>query len=228
IPLDQSNTLKILSQQFTEKFNIFIKNISLKIFDTLIDLGENIIALAVVPVLTYYFLAYSDMLCNRIAYLIPVGKRAIIRKIGKNIDKILGKYILGQLILSVIVGVMTFIAMVLLKIKFPLLVSIFNALLNIIPYFGAILGMIPAILVAIMDGSMKVVWVIIAFIIIQQIEGNIISPQITASSINMHPLAILILLLIGDKLGGLLGMILIIPIAVVIKVIYEDLDYYLF
>ncbi|MGL5244248.1 MAG: AI-2E family transporter, partial [Sarcina sp.] len=212
-----------------EKFNIFIVDTSTKIFDYLIDIGENIIALAVVPVVAYYFLAYSDMLCNRIAFLIPVGKRGVIRKIGKDIDKVLGKYILGQLILSVIVGGMTFIAMLLLKVKFPLLISLLNALLNIIPYFGAILGIIPAVLIAIISGGIiKSIWVIIAFIIIQQIEGNIIAPQITASSINMHPLTIVVLLLIGDKLGGFLGMILIIPLAVTIKVIYEDIDYYLF
>ena len=65
-------------------------------------------------------------------------------------------------------------------------------------------------------------------IVIQQIEGNILSPQITGNSINMHPFIIIILLLIGDKFGGFMGMILVVPIAVIIKVIYDDINYYLF
>ena len=78
------------------------------------------------------------------------------------------------------------------------------------------------------DGPSKILWVIITFIIIQQIEGNLVAPKITAESINMHPILIILLLLIGEQIGGLIGMIFIVPIAVIIKVLYEDLDYYLF
>lgn len=228
IKFSDSPIANTLSEQFTEKFNIFVVEFSKKVFDGIIAFSENIMALAIIPIVSYYFLSCSDGICNRILYLFPVERRNVIKKIGRDIDKVLGKYILGQILLSFIVGVMTFIGMIILQIKFPLILSMLNAILNIIPYFGAILGVIPVMLVALIDGPMKVLWVVIMFIIIQQIEGNIISPQITANSINMHPLTIIVLLLIGDKVGGFMGMILIIPIAVVFKVLYEDLDYYLF
>ena len=64
--------------------------------------------------------------------------------------------------------------------------------------------------------------------LIQQIEGNILSPKITGDSTNMHPIIIIILLLIGEKLGGFVGMIIAVPIGVIIKVIYEDINDYLF
>ena len=79
-----------------------------------------------------------------------------------------------------------------------------------------------------MDSLSKCLWSAIAIFIIQQIEGNILSPKITGDSTNIHPLVIVILLLVGEKLGGFIGMILVIPIAVVIKVIYEDVNYSLF
>lgn len=228
IKLSNSSIVTTLTIQASEKFNLLITEYSMKMFDAVIDFSENIISFAVIPVVAYYFLAYGEYISNKLLFIFPIHKRGLIKKFGHDIDKILGKYILGQLILSLIVGIMTFIAMVILKVKFPLLLSVLNALLNIVPYFGAILGALPAILVALIDGPMRVVWVVIAFIIIQQVEGNIIAPQVTASSIHMHPLTIIILLLIGDKLGGLVGMILIIPLAVVFKVLYEDIDYYLF
>ena len=79
-----------------------------------------------------------------------------------------------------------------------------------------------------MESPEKAVWTVIAMTIIQQVEGNILSPKITADSTNMHPLMIIILLLLGEKLGGFIGMIIIIPIGVIIKVIYEDINDYLF
>lgn len=79
-----------------------------------------------------------------------------------------------------------------------------------------------------MDSFSKCLWSAIAIFIIQQIEGNILSPKITGDSTNIHPLIIVILLLIGEKLGGFIGMILVIPMAVIIKVIYEDINYSLF
>lgn len=127
-----------------------------------------------------------------------------------------------------IIGVLTFFILIIFKVKFPLWISLLNAAFNIIPYFGPIFGAIPAVVVAFIDSPIKGLYIMLAMIVIQQIEGNILSPQITGNSINMHPFMIIILLLIGDKFGGFMGMILVVPIAVIIKVIYDDINYYLF
>lgn len=218
----------VIESQITEKLNIIVLALASSTINGLIGFSENILAFAVIPVLAYYFLAYGDLVSNKFLYFCPMEKRELLKKLGKDVDKVLGKYILGQLVLSLVVGIMTFIAMVILDLKFPLLLAVLNALLNIVPYFGAVLGAIPAIFVAVVEGPTKILWVILTFIIIQQIEGNLLAPKITAESINMHPILIIILLLMGEQIGGLIGMIFIVPIAVIIKVIYEDLDYYMF
>lgn len=217
-----------VESQVTEKLNIIILTFAGNTINALIGFSENILAFAVIPVLAYYFLAYGDLVTNKFLYFCPMDKRHLIKSLGTDVDKILGKYILSQLLLSLVVGIMTFVGMLLLDLRLPLLLAVLNALLNIVPYFGAVLGAVPAILVAMVDGPSKILWVIITFIIIQQIEGNLVAPKITAESINMHPILIIILLLIGEQIGGLIGMIFIVPIAVIIKVLYEDLDYYLF
>ena len=228
IKLVDIGVFQVIEGQFTERLNIFLGNFTSSLINNLVDFSENILAIAVIPVLSYYFLAYGDLLSEKFLYLFPIEKRTLLGALGKDVDRILGKYILGQLILSLVVGVMTFFAMVILKVKFPLLLALFNALLNIIPYFGAVLGGIPAIIVALASGSKKIFLVLISFFIIQQIEGNLIAPKITAESIDMHPIFVIILLLIGEKIGGLLGMIFIVPIAVIIKVLIEDFDNYMF
>ena len=218
----------VVEAQVTEKLNILLVSFATSIINNLISFSENILAFAVIPVLAYYFLAYGDLLSNKFLYCCPMEKRGLLKNLGRDVDKVLGKYILGQLLLSLVVGVMTFIGMLILGIKFPLLLAFLNALLNIIPYFGAVLGAIPAIVVALVEGPNKILWVILTFLIIQQIEGNLIAPKITAESIDMHPILIIILLLIGEQIGGLLGMVFIVPIAVVIKVLFDDWDYYMF
>jgi predicted PurR-regulated permease PerM len=130
--------------------------------------------------------------------------------------------------LCLIVGVLTFFVLIFFKVQFPVLLSIFNAVINIVPYFGPLIGAIPAIIVALLQSPTKALYTTLFLFLIQQVEGNLLSPQITASSIKMHPLLIIILLLIGEKIGGFFGMILAIPIGVIIKVIYEDIDYHMY
>ena len=93
----------IMNYQFGEKINIMINNITEKIFISLLDFSENIIALAIVPIVAYYFLADGDLIGQKILLLVSADKRILLKKISKDIDKVLGKYIMGQFILCLLV-----------------------------------------------------------------------------------------------------------------------------
>ncbi len=194
----------------------------------MILLGENIVALAVVPITIYYLLADGDLIYKKLLLIFPTDKRILIKNINNNIDKILSRYILSQLLLSLIIGALSFVLLLVLRIKFPLVLSIINAIANIIPYFGAIIGGVPIIFMALTGSVTKGILAAIGVFLIQQVEGNFLAPKITGDSTNMHPIIIIILLILGEKIGGVIGMVLIVPIAVIIKVVYDDIDYYLF
>jgi predicted PurR-regulated permease PerM len=223
-----SDIMNYIYDVIQEKGTIILEDISAKVISGLISISEKLISFAVVPVVTYYFLSDSKMVINRFYKLVPIKNRNITKKIIYDADKLLGKYILSQIILSLIIAVFTFIILTILNIKFAIWLSLLNGILNIIPYFGPIFGMIPIIFIALLDSPTTGIWAGISMIVIQQIEGNILSPKITGDSINMHPIYIIILLLIGEAIGGFVGMILAVPIGVIIKVIYEDINYYLF
>lgn len=223
-----SPIMEYLYEVIQEKGSALLEALSIKIINSLISISEKIISIAVVPVVTYYFLCDSKMVSNKFYKLVPLKNRNITKKIIYDADKLLGRYILSQIILSVIIAVLTFVILIILNIKFALWLSLLNGILNIIPYFGPIIGMIPIIFIALLDSPRTGIWVAISMIVIQQIEGNILSPKITGDSINIHPVFIIILLLIGEAMGGFVGMILAVPIGVIIKVIYEDINYYLF
>ena len=211
-----------------EKGNGLLTSVSDNLLDYILEASSKILSLAVIPIIIYYFMCDGDKLFSRMMLILPTNKREVTQNIVMDINKVLKRYISGQLYLCGIIGILTFILLLSLQIKFPLWIAIFNALFNIIPYFGPIFGMVPAVIVALMRSPAKALWVLIGMILIQQIEGNILSPKITGDSIEMHPFVIIVLLLIGDKFGGFIGMIVVVPIAVVIKVLYDDINYYLF
>lgn len=214
--------------EISEEVNIFFNNLTSNFLDNILNIFESLVSLAIIPIVTYYFLADGELIYNKLLLILPTEKRIITKKTISHIDKVLCRYIISQILLSFIIGVITFIVLIFLGIKFSLILAIFNGILNIVPYFGPIIGGIPAIFVALMQSPNKALLTLVAIFIIQQIEGNILSPKITGDSTNMHPIVIIILLLLGERLGGFIGMILAVPIGVIIKVVYDEINDYLF
>ncbi len=226
--LTSSIFISNIGTKIYEKVNASVLSYSIKFSQIIKVLSRNLIAIIIVPIIAYYFLAHGEYLTNKIMLIFPVNEREIIKNFGKDIDKVLSRYVLSQIELSLIVMVMSFLLLTIFRVKFAIVLAIINGVFNIIPYFGPILGMLPALVIALMDGPIKFILILIGLGAIQQIEGNFIAPQVTASSTDMHPLIIIVLLVLGEKLGGLIGMILIVPLFVILKVVYDDLDYYLF
>ena len=220
--------INVVYNELLEKGNTIWINFSESAVDNLIKFSDNIISFAIIPIMIYYFLCDGNKIYNKSLLLLPTEKRGITKKILKDIDRVLTRYITSQLLLSGVIGALTFVLLLILKVKFPLWISILNAILNIIPYFGPIFGAIPAVIVALLDSPIKALWVIIGMFVIQQLEGDILAPKMTGDSTDMHPFVIIILLITGDNFGGFIGMILVVPIAVIIKVLYDDINYYLF
>ena len=197
-----------------------------KIIDSIVEITSYFIELTVIPVAVYYFLSEGKKIFNRTMVLVPIRCRGFFKKIAKDIDISLTKYISSQLILSLVVVVLTFILLLCFGIKFPFLLSIINGILNIIPYFGPIIGTIPILIIALIGERGSFLYLLVGLYIIQMIESNIISPKVTGDSIDMHPLLIVVVLYIGGEIAGFMGMVLSVPIAVLIKVIYEDVNSY--
>lgn len=223
-----SSVFNLVYEEGKIKLGTIFMSLSEDVISGVIAFSENIIAYAVIPVIVYYLLSDGEKISNKAYLVVPIEKRGLIKRIFKNIDRLLSRYIVSQIFLCLLITILSFIAFLILDIKFALMLSIFNGIMNIIPYFGPIFGGVPAIIIGFLISPSKGIWVTLTIFIIQQIEGNILSPKITGKSTNIHPLVIIILLLVGEKVGGFAGMVLAIPIGVIIKVIYEDINYYIF
>lgn len=226
--LDQIPLFETAYIQIGDKINTILTKEATGLFDNIIAILENLIGLAIVPVAAYYFLADGNVLYNKALLIFSTEKRIIVRKINSHIDRVLSRYIISQIILSLIIGILTFILMISLRLKMPLVLSVVNGVVNIIPYFGPIIGGVPIVFIAMTSSITKGIIALVGVFIIQQVEGDLLAPKITGDCISMHPVTIILLLILGEKIAGVAGMILCVPIAVIIKVIYDDINYYLF
>lgn len=148
------------------------------------------------------------------------------QKMGKyfnDTNKIFYKFLSSQLLDAVIVGALTTIVMSILKVEYAVLLGFMIGLFNIIPYFGAIVGVAIAILITLITGGIsQAIWMAISVIILQQIDANIINPKIVGNSLEISPLLIIFSVTVGGAYFGVLGMFLAVPIAAVLKIAIND------
>lgn len=146
-----------------------------------------------------------------------------ISKYVHNSNQIFFKFISGQLIDAVVVGILVTIAMSIIGVKYSILLGFMIGLFNIIPYFGAIVAVGLSILITIITGGLsQAFWMALVVIILQQIDSNIINPKIIGDSLEISPLLVIIAVTIGGAYFGVLGMFLAVPIAAVFKIIIND------
>ncbi|WZL71485.1 AI-2E family transporter [Clostridiaceae bacterium 35-E11] len=192
-----------------------IKSITSGIF----SIFAQIVSLVLIPIFTFYFLKDAMYFKKKLRFIIPRNFRNELTNICKDIDTLLNRFIRGQLIVAACVATLSITALLTIKVNFAFLIGMIAGLFNVIPYFGPIIGAVPAVVFALLDDPSKAFWVIIAFTIIQQIESAIISPKIVGESVGIHPVVVILALLIGNEWLGIIGMIFAIPIAASIKII---------
>ncbi|WP_121615081.1 AI-2E family transporter [Virgibacillus halodenitrificans] len=184
---------------------------------------DTIIFLMVIPVLVFYFLKDYTKIKAYCKRLVPEKYRYQTGKMADAIDENLGNYIRGQLIVCLFVSIASFILFQLLNLKYALLLSIIMGITNLIPYFGPIIGAVPAAMVGFTLSGKLVIYVIIGVFIIQLIESNLLAPFIVGKSIQIHPVVIIFVLLLGGQLFGVVGMIVAVPTLTIIKVVVTHL-----
>ncbi|HEX7064780.1 MAG TPA: AI-2E family transporter [Bacillales bacterium] len=180
-------------------------------------------SLVVVPFILFYLLDDRAKFTQSVVRFFPRTRRDEIRHVLSDMDNALASYIQGQLIVSSCVGVLLLIGYLIIGLDYALLLALFGMVTNVIPFLGPFLAVIPAIIAAFFQDPIMVLYVIIVMIIAQQIESNLVSPQVMGRQLNVHPLTIILLILVGANLMGVVGMILIIPTYAVLKVVVQHL-----
>lgn len=196
-----------------------------KLVDGFLHIFDMIIIITVIPVLVFYYIKDYKLLKTIVKRFIPHRFHGRVQRMIHAVDEGLGGYIRGTFIVSLFVATMTFLVFKWLDVPYALLLSIIIGLTNIIPYFGPIIGAIPAVVIAYATSPTLVLFVVITIFAVQIIEGNFLSPYIIGKNINIHPIAIIFALLLGGELFGILGMIFAVPILAIVKVVALHVPY---
>jgi len=212
-------SLKKIEQSITEQIAAFISRI-----DSTINV---IFMILTVPFLAFYMLKDIQLIEKTALAIVPSSRRKHVVKLFVDIDRALGNYIRGQLLVCVIVGVLAYIGYWIIGLPYPILFASVAAVFNIIPYIGPYFGAAPAILMGATISMRMVLFVIVVNWVVQTVESNVISPQIVGKTLHIHPLMIIFALLAGGYLAGIIGLILAVPFVAVAKVILQHvLRYY--
>jgi predicted PurR-regulated permease PerM len=185
---------------------------------------NNIISLFTFMVIVYYLIIERKNLKKYLTFLFGDGDREKHAEVF--IDKLehkLGSWMRGQLALMVIVGLMSYIGLTFLGVEFAIPLAFIAGLLEIIPNVGPTISMIPAILVALGSSPILGLAVFALYLIIQQLENNLIVPKVMSKAVGLSPLVIIIALLTGFKAAGIAGAVLAIPTLLLIEIITNDL-----
>lgn len=179
-----------------------------------------VMVLVTVPFILFYMLKEGEKAPSYMLRLFPEWERQQGMKILSDMDHALSSYIKGQVIVSVSIGVLVYIGYLIIGIDYSLILALIAMLTNVIPFLGPLLGVTPALIVALISSPVMVLKVLIVAVIAQQLEGNLISPYVMGKNLKIHPLTIILLLLVAGSLGGFLGLLLAVPTYAVLKVIF--------
>ena len=190
---------------------------ALQVLQYMLWVAKILFALIVILVLTLYWALDGPRLVRSALLLVPQDKRSSMSELFTAMEARLGYYIAGQVILAFVIGLLSLVAYLLIGLPNALVLAIAAGVMEVVPLVGPFLGAIPAGLIALSISPEKLVWVIVASIIIQQLENNLLVPRIMNRTVGVNPFVTLLSLFAFSLLFGIAGALMAIPVAAIIQ-----------
>ena len=231
LPDDFRPQLEQVLAQFSTQATAWASNISSKAVNWVSALisgtSQVIVALIIMPFMLFYLLRDGKGLRDYITQFLPNKLREPVGKVLSDVNQQLANYVRGQITVAVIVAIMFIIFFKIIGLRYAVALGVTAGVLNLVPYLGSFLAMIPALVLGLIAGPVMLLKVIIVFIVEQTIEGRFVSPLILGSQLNIHPITILFVLLTSGSMFGIWGVLLGIPIYASAKVVISAIfDWY--
>lgn len=227
---EKINLLNIDPANVINKLYAWISEFDFSKFGTyaqgVINVTSGVINVFLSIVISVYMLIDKNRIKKQVKYIMnafmPVSAVENTTKNIATFNDILSKYIYCQLLDACIVAILSVIVMSIIRVRYSLILGLLIGICNLIPYFGAIIAIVVTIFVTCFTGGMvKGIWTLIALVLMQQIDANIIGPKIMSNSLEMRPLLVIFAVTLGGGLFGIPGMLLSVPVLAMIKVLTE-------
>jgi len=188
----------------------------------ILDFTANLfVTIIIIPFLVYYMLKEKGkgLIAGAVTRVAPQEYSDDIESALTEMNRLLGSYVKGLAVVCLCVGILAYIGFLIIGLEYALILSIFIMITNVVPFLGPFIGAIPAVIIGLLESPLMMLLVIIVIVIVQQLESLLVSPQVMGRRLALNPLAIILIVLVAGRLGGLLGIILAIPTFTVLKII---------
>lgn len=212
-PLRQALDGAVLSAQHR------LEHLLRQVLHSLFGLLPALLNLILAPILAYYLLLEAPSLRRLLFSLVPPEEGESFARMLWEMDRVVGGFIRGQILVALFVGGFSALEFWLLGIPYNLFLGLFVAMADVVPYLGAFLGAFPALVVTLLTVPGKLPWVIGALFLAHQLEGGVLSPRLLGSQMGLSPFWVMIALLAGGEWGGLPGMLLGVPLFAAARVL---------
>jgi predicted PurR-regulated permease PerM len=180
---------------------------------TVAGVGEGVVDVALALMVSVYLLVDGPRFVDGSLRIVPSRERGRAVVLKDNATRVFGGYLRSQLALALIVGVAAAIGSAALGLPYALLLGVLAGLFELVPVVGSTLSAVPALLVALSMPFPKLLWVLLYFVILQQVEDHILAPRMSGQAVGLHPLAAMFALLAGVQVAGVVGGLLAVPVA---------------
>lgn len=216
--LELLNKVNDQAVAYAQKFSSSAVNWASNLISTA---SQIIVAVLIMPFILFYLLRDGQYLNKHITQYLPTKWREPIGTVLSDVNGQLSNYVRGQVTVAIIVALMFSVMFSIIGLSYPITLGVMAGFLNLIPYLGSFLAMIPAVILGLIAGPIMLIKVLVVFMIEQTIEGRFVTPLIIGSSLSIHPITILFVLLTAGQMYGVLGVLLGIPIYASIKVLVK-------
>ena len=195
------------------------------VFTTLSAFFGGLTSFVLIIVFSFYFSVQETGVDDFLRVVTPIKEQAYVLNLWKRSQEKIGKWMQGQLILGIIVGILLYLGLVILGIPNALMLAVIAGLFELIPVFGQILAAIPALMIGFADGGVTALLLVAGlYLVVQQFEAHLIYPVVVKKVVGVPPLLVIIALIVGAKLAGFLGILLSVPIAAAIQEFVSDIE----
>lgn len=181
-----------------------------------VGLFSSVVVIILVPILAFYMLKDMEKIQQGFLAMVPAKHQQGVVRVATRINTKLGAWVRGQVLVGLVTGGLMFIGMRSVGMDYALVLGLLVAVFNFIPYFGAIIGATPAVVLALLRSPSLALKVLIIQVVVQQVESSVLVPSILGKELGVHPLLIMFAVLLGAQFGGVLGMILAAPITAIV------------
>lgn len=210
-------------QNLLEGLGSFLQQSTQSIIGLVVSVFGGIFSFIAIIVISFYLSVMKKGIESFLESVVPSEYEEYAINLWKRTEVKVGRWLQGQMLLALIVGLTVYIGLSLLGIKYALLLGLLAMVFEIVPVVGPVLASIPAIFLAFIDSPNLGLWVFLFYLLVQQLENHILVPIVLGKTLGLNPVVVMIALLVGANMAGIPGMFLSVPVATIIVEMFEDL-----